>query len=105
MRQQARRLGFDLEPAQTLRIGGQARRQRLDRHIAPESGVARAMHLPHAANADEAEYFVGTEPGSGGNRHSAYSPPAGVRRSVLRSRFDAITTPPAPAAAASAGSR
>ena len=105
MRQQARRPGFDLEPAQTLRIGGKARGQRLDRHIAPEPGVARAMHLAHAARADEAEYFVGTEPGSDGNRHSAYSPPAGVRRFVLRSRFDTITTPPAPAAAAFAGSR
>ena len=78
MRKEARRPGFNLKPAQTIRIGGKARRQGLDRDIAPESGIARAMHLAHAAGADEAEYFVGTEPGADGNGHSAYSPPGGV---------------------------
>ncbi len=103
VRQLARGLGFDLEAAQTLRIGRQARRQRLDRHVAPEPGVARAVHLSHAAGAEEAEHFVGAEPGSGGNAHSAYSPPTGRVRSALRSRFDTITSPPVPAAAAFCG--
>ena len=96
MRQLARGPGFNLEPAQTLRIGGKARRQRLDRHIAPESGVARAIHLAHAAGTDEADVLRRDR--AGFRRES----PLSLFSSGRRSRS---TTPPAPAAAASAGSR
>ena len=35
--------------------------QYLDRHIALQFGIARAIHLAHAALADETENLIGTE--------------------------------------------
>ena len=48
-RQQAR---FAREPGAALRIGGEVRGQNLDRDVATEPAVARAIDLAHAAGAE-----------------------------------------------------
>ena len=43
-----------LEAREAIRVGRELGRQDLDRDVAPELRVARAIHLAHAARADEA---------------------------------------------------
>jgi hypothetical protein len=44
-------LGFALEADQTVRVLGEERREDLDRHVAIELAVARAVHVAHPATA------------------------------------------------------
>ena len=44
---------------------GDARRQHLDRHLAVEPGVARAVHLAHASRAEGSDDPVGSEAAAG----------------------------------------
>ncbi len=60
---------FALEAVRAVAVGGDVRRQDLDRDRAIEAGVARAVDLAHAARADGRRRFVGTEAGSGGEGH------------------------------------
>jgi hypothetical protein len=41
----------------------------LDRHIAVQAGVARLVHLTHAAGADQLQDFIRADPRSTGKRH------------------------------------
>jgi hypothetical protein len=52
VRQGRHRLGLTLEARQRGRIGSECGRQDLDRHVAIEFGVVRAVDLPHTAGAD-----------------------------------------------------
>ena len=65
----ARRLRLLLEAPQPVGVGGEQRRQHLDRDLALEPLVARAVHLSHASRADRREDLVGTELGAGAQRH------------------------------------
>jgi hypothetical protein len=53
---------FALEACQSLGIVGKGVRENLDRDVAPEVGVDRAPHLPHAAGADRGGHFIRAEP-------------------------------------------
>ena len=46
------RARFLLEATEAFRVGGDVRRQDLDRDVAPEPRVVRAIHLAHAAGAE-----------------------------------------------------
>ena len=51
------------EPRAVARdVGG----KHLDRHVAPQPRIARAIHLAHAAGAQQREDFVGSEASAGG---------------------------------------
>ena len=65
MVQDARRLGLLLEPAQPVGVGGEGGGQDLDRHVAAQARVLRAIHLSHPARADLREDLVGAEAGAG----------------------------------------
>ena len=52
---------FALEARPRLRIGGERRRQPLDRDRAVEPRVAPAIHLAHAARAEQTGELIGTE--------------------------------------------
>ena len=68
--------GFAVEALAELRVGGELRRQDLDRDLAIEAGVDGAVDLPHASGGDGGNYFVGTQPGAG-------EPETGSRRGGL----------------------
>src|SRR5262245_15103282 len=55
---------FALEARQTIGMGRERGRQDLDGDVAPESRIARAVDLAHAAGADWLEDLIGTEPPS-----------------------------------------
>ena len=55
------RPGLLLETLQARRIRRRLRRQHLDRHLATESRVPRAVHLPHPARAERREDLVRTQ--------------------------------------------
>ena len=57
--------GFALESLAANRIAGERRRHDLDRDRAIETRVGGAIHLSHAALADQAEHFVGSKPSAG----------------------------------------
>ena len=79
-REQAR---LALEAREPLGIGGERRRQDLDRDVAAEPGVARAVDLAHAARAERCHHLVDAEPRTGGERQGTCltSPrPASPRR-------------------------
>ena len=61
MVQRGEHFGFALEARQPLGIGGDGRRQDLDGDVALQLGVAGAIDLAHAANAERRDDFVGTE--------------------------------------------
>src|SRR5207302_9232032 len=58
-----------LEPAEALRVLRKRRRQHLDRHLAPEARIARAIHLAHPTGAEGRQDLVGAEARAGGERH------------------------------------
>ena len=60
---------FALEPCKSLGISGERVRQDLQRNVALQPGVARAIDLAHAAGADGADDFVGTESGTRSKGH------------------------------------
>ena len=55
------RLRLALEPPKALGVLGELRRQHLDRDVAAEAGVARPVHLAHAARADRGDDLIGAE--------------------------------------------
>ena len=61
--------------------------QHLDRDVASEARVARAIDLAHPARADGREDLVGTEPGSGGECHFEAG---GLTRSFLLQALDDV---------------
>ena len=66
-----RGLGLLLEAAQPLRVLGERGRQDLDRDVAPEARVPRAVDLAHPSRADLREDLVGAEAGAGRDGHWA----------------------------------
>ena len=82
-----------LEACETFLVRYEGRRQHLDRHLAPELGVGRAVDLPHSALAELGGDLVRAEAGARGGRHAdairimRRSPAAGARdRRRARSR-------------------
>ena len=69
MRQRGDRLGLALEARERGRIGGQVRRQDLDRDLAIERRVARAVDLAHAARAERGDDLVLSERCAAGEAH------------------------------------
>ena len=65
MVQRRERLRFAREPRQPFGISGERVRQDLERDVAIQLRVARAIHLAHAARADERNDFVDAEAGAG----------------------------------------
>jgi hypothetical protein len=59
--QPSKDLGFALEARQSLWVAGEGFRQNLERHVALQLGIPRAVYLAHTSRADECEDFVGTE--------------------------------------------
>jgi hypothetical protein len=49
------------EAGAALRVGGQVQRQDLQRDVAPQLRIARAIHLAHATRAERCEDAVGPE--------------------------------------------
>ena len=62
-------LGFTLEARQGGRIVGEMRRQHLDRHVAIELRIARAIDLAHPAAAERRLDDQGPEAQAGRQRH------------------------------------
>jgi len=58
-----------LEAGAQLLVGGKAGREYLDRHVAPESRVARPIDFPHAAGAERGDDLVGAKAGAGSEWH------------------------------------
>src|SRR5262245_58322078 len=61
--------GLALESRQPLVIAGDVGRQDFDRDVALQLRIARSIDFAHSAGAEGRDYFVGTEPVSGGERH------------------------------------
>jgi hypothetical protein len=58
-------LRFTLEPRKAIPVSGESGREYLQRHLPPQSGVGRAVYLPHAALSDEGLHFVDAETRAG----------------------------------------
>ncbi len=63
--------GFLLEPLQAIAVSRRGRRENLDRDIAPETRVAGAIDLAHAAGPERAGDGVRTELSTRRKRHDA----------------------------------
>ncbi len=63
------RARFLFEAAQSLGIGGELRRQHLDRDVAPETRVPRTVHLAHAPRTDWGDDLVGAQARTGRECH------------------------------------
>ena len=63
-------LRFALEPREPLGVVGEQLRQDLDRDVAIQPGVARAIDLAHPAGAKGGEDFVRAEASPGGQGHA-----------------------------------
>jgi hypothetical protein len=61
-----------LEAPQPVRVVGEGGRQDLDRDVALQALVARAIDLPHATGADDSHDLVRSEPGAG--REAQFNP-------------------------------
>ena len=64
MVQRGEDLGFALEPGQPIGIERESVGQNLERDVAVQTGVARAVDLAHAACADCGENLVTAESGA-----------------------------------------
>jgi hypothetical protein len=53
------------EAGAAARVGETLARQHLDRHLAPEPQVARAVHLAHAARPERRDHLEHPETGAG----------------------------------------
>ena len=71
MRQRRHGVRLALEAGAAGGVAGDIRGEHLDRHLAPQPGVARAVHLAHAARTERPDDLVHSEPATGGERHSA----------------------------------
>jgi hypothetical protein len=65
---------FLLEASNTLGVARCLAAHDLDRDVAPEAGIARAVDLAHTARAERGDDLVGTEPGPGSQRHRVSLP-------------------------------
>ena len=65
-----------LKPRQPTDVSGNSRRQNLDRDLALQVGVRRAIHLPHPAHANLGNDFIRAEAGAGAERHQCPGIPA-----------------------------
>ena len=63
-------LGFALEAREAIGIESENLRENLERHVAIQLGVARAIDFPHAARANQSDDFVGTQFGSDRKCHA-----------------------------------
>src|SRR3982750_452924 len=61
-----------LEALTELRIGGQGRREHLDRDQPIQARVARAVDLPHGADANQPVNFVSAEASAGSKGHEGF---------------------------------
>ena len=61
MIQRSQHLRFALEARQAIDVTRKGVGQHLNRDIAIQPRIARAIHLAHAAGADEADHFVRAE--------------------------------------------
>ena len=66
MVQRGEGLGFALKPREPLGVGGERLGQDLDRDVAIQLRVARAIDLAHAAGAERGQDLVRAEAGAGG---------------------------------------
>jgi hypothetical protein len=57
------------EARAAIGIGGEPGRQDLQRDVAPQLGVAGAVHLAHSARAEQADHVVGAETRPGREAH------------------------------------
>ena len=69
MIQLPRHAGLVLEPAQAVGIGGEGRRKHLHGNVPPEPGIAGAIDFSHPSGAERRQDLVGSEEGSGRDRH------------------------------------
>ena len=69
MVQRSKELRLALEAGQAIRINCKQLRQDLQRDVAIQFGIARAIHLTHAAGAEGSEHFVSVETNAGRERH------------------------------------
>ena len=60
-----------LESAQAVRVGGERRRQDLDRDLAPQSWVLRPVDFAHSPRAQRRDDLVGAQPAPRSNNHFA----------------------------------
>ena len=67
-------LGLALEPREPIGIPGHVVRAHLERDVAPEPRVARAIDLAHAAGTEQRDDFIRSEGASGSERHSGKLP-------------------------------
>jgi hypothetical protein len=65
------RARFAIEPLAQLRVGGELRRQHLDRDDPIEPGVARAIDLTHAARPKRRDNLIRPESNAGRHGHGA----------------------------------
>src|ERR1043166_8903607 len=63
------RLRLSLETREAFGIGREELGQHFQRDVTMQPGIARAVHLAHAARAERRDHFVGTESKAGRNRH------------------------------------
>src|SRR5262245_28085846 len=83
MRQRRDDFGFALEPRAAIRIVRESGWQYLDRDVAIESRVARAIDLAHPAFAELGHHVVRTDGFPDHRRGESYSP---VRKDLSRRR-------------------
>ena len=72
-----------LEAAQAIGVLRERRGQDLDRDLAPEPRILRAVDLAHAAGADLAEDLVGAELRTGRQGHGYLIPETTYRSDVI----------------------
>ena len=73
MIQRCENFGFTLEPSEAFRIAGYRSRQHLDGDLASEVGISGAIHLAHAAAAQQRQNLVDAEAGARSERHGTTS--------------------------------
>ena len=66
----AHKKGLALEARHALRVARKRFRQDLERHVALQLGIPRAVYLPHPSRAEGCEDFVRAEFGASGNGHA-----------------------------------
>lgn len=61
--------GFAAEASEAISVDGDGSGKNFEGDFAAEFAVAGAVHFAHSADTEERGYFVGTNFGSGGQRH------------------------------------
>ena len=70
MIQRRQHLGFAPESREPIRIQRERFGQHLQRHVAIQLRVARAIHLPHPARTEDSKDFIGAEARAGSEYHA-----------------------------------